>query len=191
MKPLKMIIPFLKQGVYLKLCGIALMIISLTACTGQSQLNIDEFLTKYNSVSGEALEAQMFTVSKDKYYTYSLLSDNVLICLYAGQDGNIIQCTATVKSGTKNSFDSRCVNLIKAFTGFSDTESNEFFKNKGDSGKFHLVMNDYGIGKTMILNEKGNELNTNEYPTLKRQVNEEDIARPTLPPQESTTIIRQ
>lgn len=191
MKPLKIIISFFRQGVYLKLCGIALIIISLTACTGQSQLNIDEFLAKYNSVSGEALETQMFTVSKDKYYTYSLLSDNVLICLYAGQDGNIVQCTATVKSGTKNSFDSRCVNLIKAFTGFSDTESNEFFKNKGDSGKFHLVMNDYGIGKTMILNEKGNELNTNEYPTLKRQVNEEDIARPTLPPQESTTIIRQ
>lgn len=178
MKPAKIIIPFL-------------IIILLTACAGQSELNIDEFLAKYNSVSGEVLETSVFTVSKDKYYTYSLLSDNVLICLYAGRDGNIIQCTATVKSGTENSFDARCVNLIKAFTGFSDAESRRFLKNKGDSGKFHLVINDYGIGKTMILNEKGNELNTNDYPTLKRKVNEEDIARPTLPVQESTTVIRQ
>ncbi len=191
MKPLKIIIPFFRQGIRLNLCGIALIIISLTACTGQSRLNIDEFLAEYNSVSGEALKAELFTVSKDDFYTYSLLSDNVLLCLYADRDGNIVQCTATVKIGTENSFDNRCVNLIKAFTGFSATESYEFFKNKGDSGKFHLVINDYGIGKTMILNEKGNELNTNEYPTLKRQINEADIARPTLPPQESPTVIRQ
>lgn len=178
MKPAKIIIPFL-------------IIILLTACAGQSELNIDEFLAKYNSVSGEVLETSVFTVSKDKYYTYSLLSDNVLICLYADRDGNIMQCTATVKSGTENSFDARCVNLIKTFTGFSDAESRRFLKNKVDSGKFHLVINDYGIGKTMILNEKGNELNTNDSPTLKRKVNEEDIARPTLPVQEATTIIRQ
>ena len=44
----------------------------------------------------------------------------------------------------------------------------------------------------MILNRIDNELNTNDLPTLKREVKEEDIARPTLSDTDnSTNIIRQ
>lgn len=78
------------------------------------------------------------------------------------------------------------------FTDFSDDKSRKFLKDGGDSDGFRLVTNDYGIGKTMILNRTGNELNTNELPTLKREVKEEDIARPILSDTtDSTNIIRQ
>ena len=57
---------------------------------------------------------------------------------------------------------------------------------------YKLTINNYRIGKTMILNRIENELNTNSMPTLKRKVKEEDIARPTLSDTDNfTKIIRQ
>ena len=74
----------------------------------------------------------------------------------------------------------------------SAEESENFFKSPRESGKFKLIINDYKIGQTMILNRIDNELNTNDLPTLKREVKEEDIARPTLSDTDnSTNIIRQ
>ena len=51
MKPLKIIFPLL-------------IIILLTSCVGQKQLNIDELLKKYNSITESELESSMFTVYK-------------------------------------------------------------------------------------------------------------------------------
>ena len=74
----------------------------------------------------------------------------------------------------------------------SSEESEKFFKNPGESGKFKLIINDYKICQTMILNRIDNELNTYDLPTLKREVKEEDIARPTLSDKDnSSNIIRQ
>lgn len=179
MKPYKIIFPLL-------------IIIFLTACMGQKQLNVDEFLIKYNNLSSSELKSTDFTVtSHNIYYVYSAVSNGVFIAFYTKSDGVVEQCTVTSKSGS-NHFDAACLNIIKVFTDFSDDKSRKFLKDGGDSDGFRLVTNDYGIGKTMILNRTGNELNTNELPTLKREVKEEDIARPILSDTtDSTDIIRQ
>lgn len=162
----------------------------LTACVGQEKLNIDELLKKYNSISGSELKSSMFIVSKsDNSFVYKKAESGALLCFYAAEDGEIVQCTVTVKSGNEKIFEPLCISITEAFTGFSDEKSKKFFKETGTSEKFKLTVNDYSLGKTMILNKIDNELNTNGMPTLKREINEEDIARPTLSvTTEQTTI---
>ncbi len=162
----------------------------LTACVGQERLNIDELLKKYNSISGSELKSSMFAVSKSgNDFVYKKAENGALLCLYAAEDGEIIQCTVTVKNGNEKTFEPLCVSITEAFTGFSDEKSRNLFKNPGVSGKIKLTVNDYELGKTMILNKSDNELNTNAMPTLKREIDEKDIARPTLPnTTEQTTV---
>lgn len=180
MKPLKIIFPLL-------------IIMLLAACVGQKQLNIDELLKKYNSITESKLKSTMFNIHKtDDGFVYKRIENEVLLCLYSGNDGEIIQCTVTAKKDNKQAFDNICTSIIGAFADISAEESEKFFKNPGESGKFKLIINDYKIGQTMILNRIDNELNTNDLPTLKREVKEEDIARPTLSDiDNSSNIIRQ
>lgn len=174
MKPVKIITSFL-------------IIIALTGCVGQQEKNIDEFLKKFNLIGNETLTSSMFDVTESNdYYIYSLLHSQNLICIYSGKDGVVLQCTVTSKSPTDSSFDELCINITACFTDYDKQKSADFYKNGGDCDRYHLFINDYGIGKTMILNLKSNEINSNDYPTLKRPVDEKDIARPTL--NESTTI---
>lgn len=176
MRPYKIIIPLL-------------IIFLLTACVDQKQLSVDEFLKKYNENSAVELSDTDFTVTKSDCYAYSAMLDGVLITLYTADDGVVEQCTVTSK---KADFDSICLNIIHTYTGFSEKKSRDFFKKGGNVDGFHLFVNSYDVGKTMILNRSDNELNTNNLPTLKREVKEEDIARPTLPDTtESSDYIRQ
>lgn len=163
-----------------KIIASLFIIISLTGCVGQQEINIDEFLKKYNLVSNEALDSSMFNIFEDGNYIYSMIHDQNLICIYSDENGNIVQCTVTSKSPTNANFDKLCIDIICAFTDFDKEKSSEFYKCGGTSERYKLFINDYEIGKTMILNFKTNEINNNNYPTLKRYVNEDDIARPTL-----------
>lgn len=165
-----------------------LLIISLTGCVGQRQLDINEFLNKFNRLSGEALESEMFDISKEEYFVYSLLHGQNLLCLYCTRDGEIIQCTVTCKEASKD-FEQLCINIISTFTDLDTVESRNFFDTCGNHDEFNLTLNDYSIGTTMILNKESNPLNTNNYPTLKKPIDEEDIARPTL--SDTTTVIKQ
>lgn len=165
-----------------------LLIISLTGCAGQRQLNINEFLDKFNRLSSEALESEMFGISKEEYFVYSLLHGQNLLCLYCAKDGEIIQCTVTCKE-TSAEFEQLCVNIISTFTSLDTAESRKYFDSCGKRNGYVLTVNDYDIGTTMILNREDNPLNTNDYPTLKRYVDESDIARPTL--SDTTTAIKQ
>lgn len=180
MKPLKIIFPLLLTAL-------------LTACVSQTKLNIDELLKKYNDISASELTYSMFTVTEyNDNFVYKRIVDNALLCFYAADDGEIVQCTVTVKKDSERNFKSVCLSVIEAFTGFSNEKSEKLFDEKGISEKYKLTVNDYNIGKTMILNKADSELNTNELPTLKREVKEEDIARPTLSDKDnSTNAIRQ
>lgn len=180
MKPLKIIFPLL-------------IIILLTACVGQKQLNADEFLKKYSLISEQPFSAENMTVTESANgYKYSLLHNGIMICLFSGADGVITQCTVTAADFDETEFNSVCQKIIEAFTGFSAERCAEFLKSGGDYDEFHLVLNNTGAGKTMILNKVGSELNSNGMPTLKREVEDEDIARPTLSDTpDSTSIIKQ
>ncbi len=177
----------------LKIIFTLLIIILLTSCVGQKQLNIDELLKKYNSITGSELESSMFTVYKSgNDFVYKRIEGSALLCLYAAKDGEITQCTVTVKSNDKTGFEPLCISVIETLTGFSANESEDFFQSPGTLKNYKLTINNYGIGKTMILNKIENELNTNSMPTLKRKVKEENIARPTLSDTDNfTKIIRQ
>lgn len=115
MKPLKIIFPLL-------------IIILLTSCVGQKQLNIDELLKKYNSITESELESSMFTVYKSgNDFVYKRIEGSALLCLYAAKDGEITQCTVTVKNNDKTGFEPLCISVIEALTGFSAKESEDFF----------------------------------------------------------------
>ena len=180
MKPLKIIIPLL-------------IIIFLTACVGQKQLNADEFLKKYSLISEQPFSAENMTVTESANgYKYSLLHNGIMICLFSGADGVITQCTVTSDGSNEADFEPVCLNIAEAFTGFSAERCAAFLKSGGENDEYHLVINNTGAGKTMILNKVGSELNSNGMPTLKREVEDEDIARPTLSDTpDSTSIIKQ
>lgn len=168
MKPLKIIFPFL-------------IIILLTACVGQKQLNADEFLKKYSLISEQSFDMGNMTVTESANgYKYSLLHNDIMICLFSGADGVITQCTVTSADFEEAEFNSVCQKIIGAFTGFSAERCAAFLKSGGEEDEYHLVLNNNGLGKTMILNKVGSELNSNGMPTLKREVEDEDIARPTI-----------
>ena len=83
----------------LKIIFTLLIIILLTSCVGQKQLNIDELLKKYNSITESELESSMFTVYKSgNDFVYKRIEGSALLCLYAAKDGEITQCTVTVKN---------------------------------------------------------------------------------------------
>lgn len=175
MKPIKLVIPLL------------FIVISLTACVGQRKLDANEFLNKYNLLSGEALNKEELEIAEGEYFTYRLLHGENLLCLYSNEDGEIFRCTVTAKSKSED-FDTFCINIIRSFTDLNANESRDFLQNGGTEGKYNLFVNDYGIGKTMILNKKSDPLNSNGNPTLKRYVDEKNIARPTL--SDTTTTIK-
>lgn len=168
MKPLKIIFPLL-------------IIIFLTACVGQKQLNADEFIKKYSLISGQTFDVGNMTVTDSANgYKYSFLHNGIMICLFSGADGVITQCTVTSADFEEAEFNSVCQKIIEAFTGFSAERCAAFLKSVGEEDEYHLVLNNNDSGKTMILNKVGSELNSNGMPTLKREVEDEDIARPTI-----------
>lgn len=171
----------------LKIMLSILIILCLTSCVEQKQLNIDEMLKKYNTVSASELNSSMFSVSKsDGLFVYKLAGSGVLLCFYAENDGEIIQCSVTAKSDNTEVFEKTCIDVTETFADLPQEKARELFEKGGVYGKFKLTVIDSGIGKTMILNHVGNELNTNDLPTLKREINEEDIARPTLSDTDNT-----
>lgn len=180
MKPLKIIFPLL-------------IIILLTACVGQKQLNADEFLKKYSLISEQSFDTgDMIVTESANGYKYSFLHNGIMICLFSGADGVITQCTVTAADFDETGFNSVCQKIIEAFTGFSAERCAAFLKSGGENDEYHLVINNTGAGKTMILNKVGSKLNSNGMPTLKREVENEDIARPTLSDApDSTSSIKQ
>ena len=96
------------------------MIILLTACVGQKQLNADEFLKKYSLISEQSFDMGDITVTESANgYKYSLLHNDIMICLFSGADGVITQCTVTSADFEEAEFNSVCQKIIEAFTGFS------------------------------------------------------------------------
>lgn len=175
MKSLKIILPLL-------------LIITFVGCVDQKATNINEFLKIYNSISSSELENSSFTViKKGDEYVHCIIQDKMLISLFTKKDGIIRQCTVTAKKEISDyEFSELCNNIIKSFTGFSTDESAQYFKKCGDKDGFRLIINDYDIGRTMIINRVDNEINSNGLPTLKRKVKEDDINRPVLPTDKSS-----
>ena len=101
----------------------------------------------------------------------------------------IVQCTVT--SLVRNSdFQSLCSEVTRAFTGLGSSESAKLVKSAFVSpvehDDFKLMLIDSKAGYTFLINHISDELNTNEYPTLKRYINKEDISRPTIGTDETT-----
>lgn len=169
------------------------LFLSLCACTPQNETDINEFLKILETGNIVSASAEDFRITKDsERYRYSyVVNDKMMLCLYSDKNGVIIQCTVTslVKDAE---FSSACSEITRTFTGKSSKKSKELVKSAFYapiiSDGYKLVLIDSQTGFTFIINHESDELNTNEYPTLKRHIDEEDISRPTVSQTELSTI---
>lgn len=164
-----------------KILSVILALFLLSSCVSKSEKDINELLKNFE----EEISAADFRVTyEDERYKYSALLNNSLMCVYADKNGISVQITVSTEK-PDNSFSVLCRNSICSFTGFSQSESNRLFtqlqKDKRiKKGKYNLVLSEFDFGTVFIINLRDDKLNTNEHPTLKRPVEEEDISRPTM-----------
>lgn len=174
-----------------KILPVILALLLLSSCVSKSEKDINELLKGFE---GEISAADFRVTREDERYKYSALFGNSLMCVYTDKNGIAVQITISTEKPDK-SFSGLCRNLICSFAGFSQSESDRLFtqlqKDKRiEKGKYNLVLSEFDFGTVFIINLRDDELNTNEHPTLKRPVEEEDISRPTMGTENNTTTIR-
>lgn len=170
------------------------LLLTLSACRPQSGADVNEFLKILGTGNIISAEAESFRITKEsERYRYSYaVNDSTMLCLYADKDGVIVQCTVT--SFIKNSeYFNICAEITRTFTGRTADESRKLVKSAFDSpvvsDGYKLALIDSQAGFTFLVNHESDELNTNEYPTLKRHIDEKDISRPTAGRTEKSKLI--
>ncbi len=160
-----------------------LFILTLTACSSQSKIDINRYLDEiYFSDSSDLSIDDFLLTSKGDEYVYKAVKNGALLSVFCNSKGEITQIVITTQKRSEF-YDRLCIASIKAFAGSSQAE-NEYKKavatGEAYTGDFKVTFSDYQIGQTIIINQKSDEINTNNNPTLKRYINEKDISRPTL-----------
>lgn len=163
---------------------LVLLIIPLSACISQSKSDINALIFKFNELNSVKLYKDQFSVKKTDRYKYSyMFNKHTLLCFYCGNDGIITQCTVTSDEENIN-FSEICENVSCAFTGINKDEIHKYFLliKKGGRVKvneYMMIVNKSNVSSTFIINYADDEINTNEYPTLKGYIDKKDISRPT------------
>lgn len=169
---------------HIKIIFILTIILTLTACSSQSKIDINGYLKKINENNTEKISIENFLLtSKDGEYIYkNAVNSNILLCLYCNSKGEITQITVTCQKKTAQ-FDELCINSVSAFTKSEQSKKN-FNKavttGNDEFSQYKITYIDYSVGKTVIINYSDSKINTNQNPTLKDYIEEEDISRPTL-----------
>jgi len=172
-------------------CLITISMIFLCSCTFQKEEDINEFVNTLSSGEIQSVQAEDFRIKNDgERYRYSyVLKNNIMLCLYADRNGVIVQCTVTAISDNSE-FALVCNEVTRTFTGKSIEESTALvkkaFKNPLTSDGYKLTLIDSNVGLTYLINYESDEINTNEYPTLKKYIKKEDVTRPTIGEENST-----
>jgi hypothetical protein len=171
---------------HLKIISILIIILTFTSCVSQKDDNISEFINKLNTQYGKNYSESDFIITENNRTTYSLMiDDNTLICLYA--DGNyiIIQATITTDSADYTTIQETVSEIMSVLCNCSKEESDKISAQIKDTVKseingYRITYCNYNCGQTVIINRITDELNTNENPTLKDYINEDEISRPVL-----------
>lgn len=170
---------------HLKLALIPILILMLTSCVSNDEKNIHEFIKLINSQGQAELTAEDFKITKDNGLQYSYMADeNTLITLYSDESGGIFQCSVT-SDGKSNLNRQWYTTLTKCLSGLSEAECENAIEAAQSSGQstlgiYLITYRNYKIGNTLIINRKDAVLNTNNEPTLKDHIENDDISRPTL-----------
>lgn len=167
-------------------------ILLLSACTPQSECDVNEFLKALSTCSTISLSIDDLTAVRDgKLVRYSHCSDGILLCFYADSSGVIVRCTASaLKRSQKLVSDFSAV--CRTFTGIDSKKCLSLLESAEKNGRsfsdgYCLAAVDNQAGCTFILSHETDELNTNGYPTLKKHIRKEDISRPTIGKDEKTS----
>lgn len=167
----------------LRLAAVFTVLLLLCSCTSHDADDINEFLKRLNA--SPPLCAEDFRITaRDGLYRYSHMeNENTLICIYAAEDGAVTRCTVT-ELKNQPEFEKHCVRLTEAFTRLGSEESSMLVKRALDCGnarveEFKLTLIDSDVGRTFLVCLLDDEINTNEHPTLKGPIDEDDISRPT------------
>ena len=167
----------------IKIICIYLTILTLTACTSQSKIDINCYIDKINYSEIAEYNINDFCVAEiNDEFVYKCVKNNILTSLYCGSDGIINQIVITSQK-RNDYFDKLCTESIKALTYCSQPK--KIYDKAVKSGKsvyseYQITFIDYDIGKTVIINKANAEINTNANPTLKGYIDEKNISRPAL-----------
>lgn len=166
----------------IKFFSLILCLILLTSCTSNSKADVNILLSRFDeSLSFEAFK---ITYENNRYKYSSMIDSNTLLCIYTDKDGIAVQCTLTCEKESKG-FNKSCIKLTEAFTCLNEGESKKLLNDaikdgRADNGEYNLVFERNKLGTVFIINNSDDALTTNENPTLKRHVDEDEISRPTL-----------
>lgn len=168
-----------------RLLSVLLILVSLCSCVGQREMDLNELVKKINADEILLPPAEEFSVyGENNEYRFScMINSEMLLCVYSGNDGKIRQITLTGEKCGEACTKLR-TELIKAFTDTDIQKSQKLLKKAVADGRYiyeiyNIAVIDCDIGETLLLNYAQDEINTNENPTLKRHVSEDDVSRPT------------
>ena len=178
---------------YIKSIGIVIMLVFLTSCMSTDQKNIHELIKSVNESDNMSLKFEDFTLTQGEELTYSYLTDgNSLISLYSSSTGDIIRCSVTGEKKNEE-FLTTCKAIVSAFTGEPEEDSETAIRRAIAAGRSEFyryvllcVKSDAGI--SIIACHSGDEFLTNQSPTLKRHIDNDDISRPTIGKDDKTTL---
>ncbi len=163
----------------------SIFILLFCACENKSNYDLNEFLISFNKNGGYDFKAADFTVTKETDYIYSVLTDNnTLLTLYANDNNEIIQCTVTTNKNENKNYYKLCNEVLRTITKSSSEDSQKNINKvrtlkKAEYNGWLLTEIKSEIGTVFLINRQTNELNTNNLPTLKEDIEKNEITRQT------------
>ncbi len=155
---------------------IFIMLISLTSCKSESEINIQELIQKLNSNHNYNFDIKNFNIEQHENIIYHTMIDNkTLLSFYSNKENEIIQCTLS-SFDIKNEENFKLITDIG--TNLTNFEIKSFekmlinAKNNGQNSEngwcITIIENELAI--TYIINHTSNTINNNQLPTLKKQI---------------------
>lgn len=177
---------------YVKSLCIFLCLILLSSCVGQRELDVNEFIKKANASVEILPSAENFNIYReDKAYRHSaMINENMILNFYSLSDGKIQRITLTTDAPDKE-YDKLCSVLLETMCDLTVQEAEKILSNAENSvnvkfGIYCIAIIKSDIGETFLISYADDEINSNNCPTLKKHINDEDVTRPTAAVEEKT-----
>lgn len=170
---------------YISLLCVFLCTVFLCSCTVQREMNTEEFIKKVNAGEEILPPAESFKAYRDgEYLRYSrVMEKHLMLNLYSQSDGKIQRITLVTDKPDEeyrklrplllSAFTDKSVNECKKLIAEAEKSVNIFFD------IYCISVINCDIGETFLISRSADEINTNEYPTLKKHIDDRDISRPT------------
>lgn len=162
----------MKNKIYVLLL---ILTISLTSCSSSDNVDVNEFIDRYNSVSETSILKENITVTEMNQNTlhHILINKNIIVTLKTDSNCEINECSIT--SSDRNSimiFDNVCTYSLISLTGCNELNAdkaiNEAFDTSNTFGDYEIYNHSDNIQMTVIIRQLTDNYNLN--PTLKEHI---------------------